>query len=459
MTWLPQLNATGAGRRGRRRTVRASLVDWRFAGLPVGVVAGPFDLWPGTVLDILNRMSDVGPDYRVCLKPDTDRLRWEVVTPDSSWVLPAALCAADDVEASLARCFAHQPVGAVSVRVADRFVFVRFDHGIGDAHVMMEILAAFTGNSPHLDGFVEPRPRADTRYPVPEAIARSVVADPRHHMMVVRAGLGAALSHLTTAATRAPQSAETKSTSTAHTSTARPAIVATSRGVRSVVVRCSGDFVRELKAVRETIGRDSITIAALVAHRITAAFTAEIPNLSDKAGIVVDLRRNLPPERGTLCNVAAVASVPFDPDPAAFGAAYTAAVNAPTLPARLGVALLKARVAARRAKGRSKAGAEGSATAGATSGPVGLSISDLTRHPSAAKLAWSSQPGEAGHTFGIALPPGGLNSIAVAVTQVGAQINLTATFHDGCVDPDAVRRALESVVTVVPQAVQPPGLL
>ncbi|WP_454175587.1 hypothetical protein [Gordonia sputi] len=387
-------------------------------------------------------MSGLGPEYRVCLKPDTNSLRWEIVTPDASWILPDTLCEAGEVEASLARCYAHQLVGAVSVRVADNFVFLRFDHGIGDAYVMLEILAAFTGDRPQIDGFVEPRPPATSRHPVPEAIVRSILADPGHHMRILREGLRALLARR--AANTADTARATGSAEEANTSEARRAVVSWNGNVRSVVVRSGEDFVRELKTLREAIGRDTITIAALVAHRISEAFAAEIPFMSDRVGIVVDMRRGLPNDRGTLSNVAAVASVPFDRDPSVFGVAYSAAVNAPTLPARLGVALLKARVAARRNIG------SGSSDISAP-GPVGLSISDLTRHPSSAKLAWSAQSGKAGYTFGIALPPGGVNSIAVAVTQVGAQINLTATFHDGCVEPDTARRALESVVFVTPR--------
>ena len=441
MTWIPQLNTTGLARRGRRH-IRASLVDWRFAGLPVGVVAGPFDVWPGTALDILNRMADLGPDYRVCVKPDTERRRWQILTPDASWMLPEGLCVPNDVEVSLARCFAHRPVGAVAVRVSDRFVFLRFDHGLGDAFVMMEILAAFTGNQPHPDGFGEPRPTVDTRHPVPEAIVRSIVGNPGQHMRVVRNGLQALRSRQAIRSGEQSNnpagidSAQEKVASEATPSSLDPG------AVQSVVVRSAGDFLEDLKELRGQIGRDRITIAALLAHRITDAFAVEIPRLADTVGVVVDLRRCLPPGRGTLSNVNAVAAVPFTADPATFGTAYTAAVNAPTLPARLGMALARARLHARLGKVATTAG---------TVGPVGLSISDLTRHPTAAKLAWTSQPGDGGHTFGIALPPGGPNSIAVAVTQVGAEMNLTATFYSNCVESDAVRRALQSALTITTQ--------
>ena len=129
------------------KMVRVGSLDIAMAGDPVWVVAGPV---AGDVqsqfADVLARMAAHGPRFRVGLIPRTTERSWEY-TDKPGALLKADLTGARTPEQILERVLGRPAPAPISLAQVGEYVCVCFDHGVGDAHVMMEMLAGIAARS------------------------------------------------------------------------------------------------------------------------------------------------------------------------------------------------------------------------------------------------------------------------------------------------------------------------
>ncbi len=409
---------------GRGRGMfRAGLLDWRAAGAPIGLVIGPVAVTDERdVLARLRALVTGEPARRIGLRPDPASRMWRWRAPDETWLRGGRDVVAGDVEGAVRRCATSRPATPVSAGITDGHLVAYVDHGVGDGCLVLEAVVALTiPGPPPPGGLVVDHAQTYVRWPV-AAVLRGAAADPRALVADVRRHLAEHRRPRPTGSGGEPAGAAAP---TAAPGARRPAVV---------FEQAEPEFLERLVAYRATApGRPSI--GALLAYSMAASFADHVPDLASEAGVLVDMRRFLPAGRESMANLAAVVDVPIGHDPVAFTQAFTAAASSRAVPVRLAVSLL---LAALRRRGSPAAAHQDPAA------PVRLTISDVTRHPAVAAVAWDPAADPADRVLAIALPPAGARHMSLVLAQVGSRIQATVAFDESVVPADDVRAAVRA---------------
>lgn len=395
-------------------------LDVRAAGFRVWVVAGPVDPPPtATIVGALDRLGSGGPLRRVGLQPSPVSSRWRFdPIPGPGAVLAEPAVPVRDAVQFAEGLASVRPTTPVVIARSGEYLAFGFDHGIGDAHIMLAVIIAVShAGKPTGTGPVAP---ANTNHPFRWALP-ALIRSPRK----LSAGLKGVSSVLPQARRRVRPG---RSRSTVPPSPQDAPVV--------VFVRSAPGFVTALSGYRRAAGL-RVSLAVLVMTAICEAFRATGVEFDDRAEVVTDLRRYLPAGRSTLANFTSVVSVPCPPGTTAqqFGDALTGELASAAPLLLTAGSLLRARSSRRRAAGGEPRAAPADPTGGAV-----LSFSDLTKLE-LERIAWT-RPNEA--EFMVMLPPGSAAHLTIALYQLGdGEIQVTATFFPEAADVAKVRQGLE----------------
>jgi hypothetical protein len=397
-------------------------------GAPVWVVIGPVRDDAGCRAgEVLDRMAALGPRFRVGLQPSPDATRWNFTEKPSLSATPTFdISGCTTTQEILDRVVGRPPAAPISVGQAGEHLCICIDHGIGDSHLLAEIVAALSHTeAPY--GFVDPLPAPTIDKPVQAAIGHYLKSAPRQ---VIRQTVSLATTAWSPLRGRADAVARGDQP-------IAPAVREAPR-YRAVFVKSAPHFAGEVRAWRDaTKTRASVTALTMLSI-YRALREAGIP-LAEVCEVLVDLRRFLPDEAQTLSNFCTVARVH-----AGAGTSYedfsaqlrARAESTGTLVKLAGyVALARGLRAVRRAVVDSRK----------PRSTVQLTISDISKMPAVAKAAWT-RPADA--ETAVSLPPGSSSHMSIAVRVAGnGSVEATATFAEALVHPDTVRNALRRAFT------------
>ncbi|MET4428226.1 MULTISPECIES: hypothetical protein [unclassified Mycolicibacterium] len=412
-------------------TVRVGSLDLAMAGDPVWVVAGPVaDDVECQFTDVLARMAANGPRLRVGLIPATSGRLWEC-TDKPGALLKADLAGARTPEQILERVLGRPAPAPISLVQVGAYVCVCFDHGIGDSHVMMEMLAAITArNAPR--GFVEPVPNPAL---IDRPLRTALVTFARNSEHRGPLTLEFAQSTFTAVVHKARKMFHNFKTQHGHT--------ATVRGYEAIHVVSKPGFVRDVRAWRDArhAGASLTSVVIFSIHRALRA--AGIP-VADDVDVLIDLRRRLPRGVETLANlctitkVAAGRNMTFDEFSDQFRVRTSSGWPLVKTAAHLGLGRIALALGVRPSPKWWLVGTP------AESGLVEVTYSDISKIPSTSKLDFTRP--EAG-VLAVALPPGTTRSLTIALwVSAAGQVQVTATQPPGLIDRDTLRRALETAL-------------
>ncbi|QZY47784.1 hypothetical protein [Mycolicibacterium austroafricanum] len=316
----------------------------------------------------------------------------------------------------------------IGVRVlSSGHYLVRIDHGIGDAAVIVEILAALSQAS-RRTGFVEPRPVVTTNHPFYPAIANALKKPSALYRGFRRAVVGHAAKP-----DRAPAQAPP---GLGHHPSAR------ADGASHVFVKSDDDFVAQLKDYRRRAAT-KVSLAAILIASISEAMRAQGVDIGDDVEVVADLRKYLPSGQATLANFVSVVAVPCPKgaSPHDVGIALAAEVDSTTPLAKAIGALGVGALGRFRRRGRGKP-AEAEPIPGQR---VMLSFSDVTKLPMDTRIRWSD-PDTA--EMAVMLPFTSPERVSLCLVSLRGRLQVTAVFSARLVDPARVRTALERALSM-----------
>lgn len=428
-------HSNGADAQHRRstrgtRTVRVGQLDVAAAGAPVWVVIGPVrDDACSRAGEVLDRMASLGPRFRVGLQPSPSTTRWNFTDKPSLSAKPTFdISGCTTTQEILDRVVGRPPAAPISVGQAGEHLCICIDHGIGDSHLMTEVVAALS-HTEAPNGFVDPVPAPTIDKPAQSAICNYLKSAPRQ---VIRQAISLASTAWSSSSVRAHAAARGDEPIVKGAKEANDYF--------TVFVKSEPHFVDELRVWRDaTNTRASVT--ALVMLSIYRALRDAGITLADDCEVVVDLRRFLPDAAQTLSNFFTVARVhagagtSYENFSAALGASAESVGTFVKMAAYVSLARVFGIVRRHRDRpGRVLHSGLKSSSA------MHVTISDISKMPALAKLAWT-RPLDA--ELAVSLPPGGPShlSIAVWVARYGS-VQVSATFSAASVDPDTVRKAL-----------------
>jgi hypothetical protein len=412
------------------RTVRVGQLDVAAAGAPVWVVIGPVrEDASSRAGEVLDRMASLGPRFRVGLQPSPHTTRWNFTDkPSLSAKSTFDISGCTTTQEVLDRVVGRPPAGPISVGQAGEHLCICIDHGIGDSHLMSEVAAALS-HTEAPNGFVDPVPAPTIDKPVRSAICNYLKSAPRQ---VIRQAISLATTAWSSSSVRARAAARGEA----------PIVEGgkAANDFRTVFVKSEPHFVDELRVWRDATNTHA-SVTGLVMLSIYRALRDAGITLADDCEVVVDLRRFLPHAAQTLSNFFTVARVHAGAGTSYenFSAELGARAESIGTFVKLAVYVLLARALGvirrhRNQPGRLLDGGRKSRSA------VHVTISDISKMPALAKLAWT-RPLDA--ELAVSLPAGSPShlSIAVWVARYGS-VQVSATFSASAVDPDAVRNAL-----------------
>jgi hypothetical protein len=325
--------------------------------------------------------------------------------------------------ASATNAIANWPAPPIAVIQQGERLCMHLDHGIGDGHILIEIIAAMTRAAPRR-GFVDPPLRPNTRHPLFWSYVNMFTKPKR-----LLDGVRIVWSSLTRTRT------SSDSTVFAATPMESPSVV---------VVRSGPNFISHLNAYRQ---RENITVslASIVMVTISQALRSFGIEIRDDVEVVTDLRRYLPTNKVTLANFTTVVKVACGPEvtPQQFGNELVAKVDsaAPLLLATSFMVLLRLRSAWSRVNVFVRSTASRDMGFERVPAQAVVSFSDVTKLPLKKKCAFVRSDDI---EFAVILPLGSPAHITVALTLLGRdEIHATATFYKSTADPSAVRKALQ----------------
>jgi hypothetical protein len=419
----------------RTRTVRVGRLDVAVAGAPVWVVVGPVRDDAGSRAgEVLDKMAALGPRFRVGLQPSSDTTRWNFTDkPSLSAAATFDISECTTPQEILDRVVGRPAAAPVSVGQAGEHLCICIDHGIGDSHLITEVVAGLS-HSQAPNGFVDPLPVPTIAKPVRSAIGHYLKSAPRQ---VIRQALSLATTAWSSVGVRAYAAARGDEPIVQGAKEAQDYL--------AVFVKSEPNFTDELRAWRDaTNTRASMT--GLVMLSIYRALRDAGVFLADDCEVLVDLRRFLPNAAQTLSNFCAVSRVHAGAASSYqnFSAELRArAESIGTLVQLAGyVVLARAFRAARRNRNQPRRAVTRSIKPRSA---VQLTISDISKMPALAKVAWA-RPTDA--EAAVSLPPGSSSHLSIAVWVAGnGSVQATATFSAALVDPDTVRNALRRAFT------------
>jgi hypothetical protein len=411
-TWRDQTRmAKGLG------SVRMSPVDVPFAGHAVAYLVGPFDHLDDR--DRLRRrlraIARGGPPNRIGLLPDPNRRRWRFDSTCSS----VAVCEgpaidSDDPARTLQHLIAADPqVPDVSLRVhvADPWLFIVYDHGLGGWRLFAEIMAAVGAAEP---GFAHPPPLVNCRNPGLRATIHAVRTEPWQLLK--------ALNEPVRKLRRAGR-----------------AMTPFAGRVSVAYARSGADFLTRAREIRDRYW-PGVSISAIITSSFLRSLESHGITPEEQVSFMVDLNRYLPSDVGTLSNFVGIAPVSISSpyDPAEIAASIKNYTNGFRALVGYGIGYA-ARLASRPAS--KTVWSSGSSRASVV-------VSDGSDLPAAQRIPWSTSTSL--HVFVTRLPIGLANQISLAINRVQSELHVTASYYDCVFDAAKLQASLDSIVAAPP---------
>lgn len=416
------------------RTVRVGQLDVAAAGDPVWVVAGPFRedaaSRAGAVLD---RMAALGPRFRVGLRPSPYTKRWKFTDKPSLSAKPTFdISGCTTAQEILDRVVGRPAAAPISVGQAGEHLCICFDHGIGDAHLMMEIGAALS-HSETPNGFVDPLPVPAIDKPVQSAFTHYLRSTPRQ---VIRHSINLANTARSSPGVRARFAAHGDEQTMEGTKERKDYV--------AVFVKSEPHFADQLRTWRDATYTGA-SVTALIMLSIYRALRDAGIAMADDCEVLVDLRRFLPNAAQTLSNFCAVTRVSGGAGISheKFNAELRAATESLGTLVKVAAYVVSIRALAALSSHHRKPRKVN--TGQRQHSVVHLSISDISKMPSIAKIVWT-RPIDA--EIAVALPPGSAAHLSIAVwIAANGSVQATATFPASLANTDTVRNALRAALT------------
>jgi hypothetical protein len=385
---------------------------------------------------VLNRMAARGPRYRVGLVPSATSRRWDFSDEPGSWCSQALdISGQPNMQEILDDVVGRRFVVPISVSQAGEYLCVACDHGLGDSHFIWEVCAALThGNTD--TGFVEPLAAPTMTNPLFSALFHATKS-PR---LFVRAAIGLwkpgwsfFLSHVIALVNR-PRVV--------------PSTPAGDQDERYVAVwsKSAPGFIEEVRRYRDS-NHPSASVNAILMLSICRALQECGASLHDELEVLTDLRRFLPRHNITFSNFYTVTRINIATQPSVeeFSASLRLAVGSLnqlfTLAGFIAVNRVRMLFARRTRK------TEPPLCRPAKSAQSILTISDVSKLPALAKVAWT-RPDDA--EIASASQPAGQShiSIFINITPNGS-VQLTASFYASHIDKLLVARGLSRALSSV----------
>jgi hypothetical protein len=386
---------------------------------------------------VLNRMAARGPRYRVGLVPSPTSRRWDFSDEPGSWCTQSFdISGQHSMQEILDHVTGRRFVVPISVSQAGEYLCVACDHGLGDSHFIWEVCAALThGNTD--TGFVEPLAAPTMTNPLVSALFDAAKSTPR---LFVRAAIGL----------WKPAWSFFRSYVVALVNRLRvvPSRPAGDQDERYVAVWSKSDpgFIEEVRRYRDS-KHPSASVNAILMLSICRALQECGASLHDELEVLVDLRRFLPRDNFTFANFHTITRMNIGTQPSVeeFSASLRLKVGSPNQLFALAGYLAVNRV--RKLFARRTRKTEPPLCRPAQSAHTILTISDVSKSPSHAKIAWA-RPDDA--EIASAAPPTGQShiSIFINITPNGS-VQLTASFYASHIDKLLVARGLSRALSSV----------
>jgi hypothetical protein len=390
-----------------------SVIDAGYAGHTVAYLVGPLDHLddPDRLRLRLRAIAQGGPPNRIGLLPDPNRRRWRFDSTCSS----VAVCEGPDIDCddpvrTLEKLTAASPqVPDVSLRVhvADPWLFIVYDHGLGGWRLFAEIMASVGAAEP---GFAHPPPLVNCRNPGLRATIHAVRTEPWQ-----------LLKALNEPVRRFRRAGGTMTPFAGRVSVA--------------YARSGADFLTRVREIRDRYW-PGVSISAIITSSFLRSLESHGITPEEQVSFMVDLNRYLPSDVGTLSNFVGTALVsissPYDP------AEIAASINEYTngFRALVGYGMgYAARLASRPAS---------KTVWNSGSSRARLVVSDGSNMPAAQRISWSTSTSP--HVFVIRLPIGLANQISLAINRVQSELHLTASYYDCVFDTAKLQASLDSIV-------------
>ena len=420
---------------------RVAWQDVPFAKGAIWVVCGPINpLTPELTARTLNNMASHGPATRVGLVPQAGTRRWRFDhRPGDSGVDADFTFDSDDVNEMLAQLMTTKP--QVPIWIAPRggggeFACMYIDHGVGDAHLIIELFVALSRAAEYAD-FVPPIP-GSMRAPLLSCFWNAAKEDPKGMWSEAKA-LGRNFI------------ARRRARSNGQLPAGEPPPVqlqpAEPESPTAVFVKSRVGYAEELRAYRARTGQ-TVSVSTLIMRSLYHSFRDAGVNLSDDLFVLTDLRRFLPEGRWSLANLSGAVTVAVTPEMNA--EEFTAAVFWQVISKKPLLRMMGTAVAARLRGLPSMADLAQSQTPPRGDEPLIMSVSDVSRIPASKKgiLKDGFQKEDVQLAIAVASPDPAYISICMLNPQQDGAVHLTASFYASRVDPELVRKALtQALVT------------
>ncbi|MGA5542175.1 hypothetical protein ACPCIR_10010 [Mycobacterium sp. NPDC051198] len=386
--------------------------DCFYAGQPATYLVGPLErvLPPDLLKARLQTIAAGGPQNRLGLRPSRRTRHWEFDPACDGVVLTSgpAPDMADPARAMLDLLAGGPavPPATVHVHVADRWLFLNFDHGLGGGRLFSEVIAAAGSEG---RGFSEPAPVATTRNPGLRAFAHTLRKEPARLLRALDEPL-----RRSAAVVPAGQFDERESLAYARS---RPG------------------FLEEVRTNRD-ICLPRAPLSAIILSAFLDGLRSHGIASEDEVGLLVDLGRYLPPGAGTLANFVGIAPIQIAPpyDPALVAGAISEYTHGCRALVRYGMAYaarLRTRPAdlprwqtdSRRAR---------------------IVVTDHANSAAGSKISWATTPN--GHHFVRKAPVRYSNQISLAINRVGSELHLTASYYASTFDSEVIAAVLDRIV-------------
>jgi hypothetical protein len=395
-------------------------MDPAYAGHAVAYLVGPLDHLddPDRLRRRLRAIAQGGPPNRIGLLPDPNRRRWRFDSTCGSVTVcegPAVDC--DDPAWTLEKLTAAGPqVPDVSLRVhvADPWLFIVYDHGLGGWRLFAEIMASVGAAEP---GFAHPPPLVNCSNPGVRATIHALRTEPWQLLK--------ALNEPVRKLRRAG-------------GTMTPFV-----GRVSVAYARSGaDFLTRAREIRDRHW-PGVSISAIITSSFLRSLESHGITPEEQVSFVMDLNRYLPSDVGTLSNFIATAPVSISSpyNPAEIAASIKDYTNG--FRALVGYGMgYAARLASRPAS---------KTVWNSGSKRARVVVSDGSDLPAAQRISWSTSTSP--HVFVTRLPIGFANQISLAINRVQSELHVTASYYDCVFDTAKLQASLDSIVEAPPYPV------
>lgn len=357
----------------------------------------------------LQRIAAAGARNRLGLFPDATSRRWRFDPSAGPESVSICQLPAPDMSdpGRMVTDFTVKPAdqAPMNIYLADPWLLIDFDHGLGGAKLLTELIAAITSDAP---AFAEPEPVSDCRHPVLRAFAHSARVAP---LALARA---ADLD-------RHPN---------------QPVCSEAFDQIPEVVhTHSDPQFLQQLRTLRD---RDlpGVSVSAIVTSATLLALDAVGVETDPAVGIMVDVGRYLPPGTGTLSNFTGLAPISVTPPFAAsaIGEQVDGYTNGYRALTRYGMSTI---AAWRRPLVKST-------VKHSDDGRARLVVTDHGEPRSARKIRWAGP--EESRVYIRHAPIGYSNQITLAINRIGNQLQLSASFFATEFDRATIAAALERVV-------------